>query len=114
MSPANTQLSVLQHANSFVNFAGMTKAAALEHGEAGIRVNAVAPGFTATNLLTSLSNEGAMLGAMAQSVPMKRLCKPEEIGELIAFLLSDRASFISGSVHISDGAHTATGSGCVN
>ena len=92
---------------------GITKSAALEHGPAGIRINAVAPGFTDTKLLNSLSNEGEHLGAMASCTPMKRLARPEEIGELTVFLLSDKASFISGSLHVSDGAHTATGSGCV-
>ena len=92
---------------------GITRSAALEHAGNGIRVNAVLPGFTATDLLTSLSNEGAMLDAMASAVPQKRLGRPQEIGELITFLLSDRASFINGSCHTCDGAHTATGSGCV-
>jgi NAD(P)-dependent dehydrogenase (short-subunit alcohol dehydrogenase family) len=85
----------------------------LEHGAAGIRVNAVAPGFTQTDLLNSLSNDGAMLPAFASQVPMKRLARPQEIGELVAFLLSDRASYISGSVHVNDGAHLSTGAGGV-
>jgi NAD(P)-dependent dehydrogenase (short-subunit alcohol dehydrogenase family) len=97
----------------FLLIVGITKSAALEHGSAGIRINAVAPGFTDTKLLNSLSNGGEHLGAMADSTPMKRLARPEEIGELTVFLLSDKASFISGSLHVSDGAHTATGSGCV-
>jgi NAD(P)-dependent dehydrogenase (short-subunit alcohol dehydrogenase family) len=90
-----------------VNFVGITKSAALEHAGNGIRVNAVAPGFTQTELLKSLSNEGEFFPAMAAQVPMKRLARPPEIGELITFLLSDRASYITGSVHLSDGAHTA-------
>jgi NAD(P)-dependent dehydrogenase (short-subunit alcohol dehydrogenase family) len=115
-TPANTPSSVPPSPpfSYQILIPGLTKSAALEHGEAGIRVNAVCPGFTDTKLLNSLSNEGEHLGAMAKSVPMKRLARPEEIGELAAFLLSDRASFISGSVHVCDGAHTATGSGCVN
>jgi len=42
---------------------------------------------------------------------MKRLAKPEEMGELVAFLLSDKASYVNGSVHVNDGAHTATAPG---
>jgi NAD(P)-dependent dehydrogenase (short-subunit alcohol dehydrogenase family) len=86
---------------------GLTKSAALELAAHGIRVNAVAPGFTDTQLLSNLAGQGAHLPAMAASVPFRRLCKPSEIGELTVFLLSDRASYISGSVHQSDGAHLA-------
>jgi NAD(P)-dependent dehydrogenase (short-subunit alcohol dehydrogenase family) len=92
---------------------GITRSAAIEHAKSGIRVNAVAPGFTDTQLLHSLSNDGAMLPAMASHVPMKRLAKPAEMGELVAFLLSDKASYINGSVHVNDGAHTATAAGGV-
>src|SRR5579859_4359872 len=66
--------------------------AALEHAGKGIRVNAVAPGFTQTDLLTSLSNGGEMLPAKAGMVPFKRLARPQEIAESIVWLLSDRAS----------------------
>lgn len=76
-------------------------------------MNAVAPGFTQTELLQSLSNDGTMLSAMASQVPMKRLAQPREMGELVAFLLSDRASYINGSVHVNDGGHTATAPGGV-
>jgi len=89
------------------NHVGLTKSAALEHTSSGIRINAVAPGFTQTNLLKALSNDGAAYGVMAESVPAKRLARPQEIAELVVFLLSDKASYISGSVHLSDGAHLA-------
>ena len=86
---------------------GLTKSAALEHTSSGIRINAVAHGFTQTNLLKALSNDRAAFGAMAESVPAKRIAYPDEIAELVVFLLSDKSSYISGSVHLSDGAHLA-------
>jgi NAD(P)-dependent dehydrogenase (short-subunit alcohol dehydrogenase family) len=79
----------------------------LEHAKNGIRVNAIAPGFTETDMLKSLSNDGAAFPGIASAVPMKRLAAPKEMGELIAFLLSDNASYISGSVHLNDGAYMA-------
>ena len=92
---------------NYANCEGLTKSAALEHTASGIRINAVAPGFTQTNLLKALSNDGEAYGVMAESVPAKRLARPQEIAELVVFLLSDKASYISGSVHLSDGAHLA-------
>ena len=86
---------------------GITKSAAIELAASGIRINAIAPGFTETTLLKSLANDGAAFPMMAAMVPQKRLARPEEMGELAAFLLSDRASFCNGATYVNDGAHLA-------
>jgi NAD(P)-dependent dehydrogenase (short-subunit alcohol dehydrogenase family) len=85
---------------------GLTKAAALDHAGDGVRVNAVGPAFIATPLLTN-NMEQEMLDGLAALHPMGRIGTAEEVSGLVCFLLSDRASFISGSYHLVDGGYTA-------
>jgi 3-oxoacyl-[acyl-carrier protein] reductase len=81
---------------------GMTKVWARELGRYGIRVNALAPGLIATEILSSMPNE--VLDGMRKAIPLGRLGKPEEVANAYLFLASDEASFISGAVLRVDGA----------
>jgi NAD(P)-dependent dehydrogenase (short-subunit alcohol dehydrogenase family) len=85
---------------------GMTKVAAMEYATKGIRVNAVGPGFIDTPLL-SKNLDAKTLNYIAGLHPMQRLGKAEEVSALTCFLLSDRASFITGSYHLVDGGYVA-------
>ena len=80
---------------------GMTKAWARELGRHNIRVNAVAPGFTATEILTSMPDK--VLEGMKARTPLGRLGQPEDIANAYLFLASDEASFISGDILRVDG-----------
>lgn len=81
---------------------GLTKAAAKDLGPLGIRVNAVAPGPVATPLTAYLRPPGGP-DPVAEGVPLGRWAKPEEIAEVVAFLISPAASYINGAVIAADG-----------
>lgn len=84
----------------------LTKSWAAEYGPRGVRVNAVAPGPTATdNALAQFGEDG--LSAMMRQTPARRVATPGEIAETIAYLASDQASFIHGAVVPADGGRTA-------
>ena len=84
---------------------GFTKAAALDHSAQGIRINAVAPGFIDTPLLGHLSDEKR--NAAAALHPMQRVGQADEITNVILFLLSDAASFVTGACFEADGGYLA-------
>jgi NAD(P)-dependent dehydrogenase (short-subunit alcohol dehydrogenase family) len=77
---------------------GLTKSAALEGAAAGVRVNAVAPGPTDTEMLTRFTGTPERRAAQVATVPLKRGGKPEEIADAIIFLASDKAAFITGHI----------------
>jgi 3-oxoacyl-[acyl-carrier protein] reductase len=75
---------------------GFTKTWSRELGPKGVRVNAVAPGFIETPILSTVPDD--VLAKMRDQVPLHRLGKPEEIANVYAFLASDEASYINGAV----------------
>jgi NAD(P)-dependent dehydrogenase (short-subunit alcohol dehydrogenase family) len=84
---------------------GLTQTAALEYSAKGIRINAVGPAFIDTPLLAGLPP--SMKEALVAVHPIGRLGTAEEVANLTLFLLSDKASFITGSYHLVDGGYTA-------
>lgn len=84
---------------------GLTKTAALEVSPHGIRVNAVGPGYINTPLLDNAPQE--MLDGLVGLHPAGRLGNAEEVAAIIVFLLSDEASFVTGSYHLVDGGYSA-------
>lgn len=83
---------------------GMTKTWARELGRKGITVNAVAPGFIATEMVAKMPEN--VIQAMESKVPIGRLGKPEEIASAYLFLASDEAAYINGTVLSVDGGMT--------
>ena len=83
---------------------GMTKTLARELGRKGVTVNAVAPGFVATEMVKKMPPE--VLKGMEEKVPLKRLGQPEEIAAAYLFLASDDAAYINGTVLSVDGGIT--------
>lgn len=85
---------------------GLTKNAAIEYATRGIRVNSVGPGFIKTPLLDKNLDEET-LKFIAGMHPVQRLGTPEEVANLIVFLASDDAAFLTGAYYLVDGGYTA-------
>ena len=81
---------------------GMTISLARELGKYGIRVNAVAPGITYTDMVKALPEQ--VINPMIQAIPLKRIGEPEDIAKAFLFLASDQASYITGAILPVDGA----------
>ena len=86
---------------------GLTKSAALEVAGTGVRVNVIAVGTTDTGMLTRFTNTDENKAALVTTVPLKRLATPEEIAQVIAFVGSAKASYMTGSSIPVDGGKLA-------
>jgi NAD(P)-dependent dehydrogenase (short-subunit alcohol dehydrogenase family) len=86
---------------------GLTKNAALEYGQQGIRVNAIGPAFIQTPMIAALENDPGLNTMLVSKHPIGRLGKPEEVAELVLWLSSDKASFVTGAYYPVDGGYLA-------
>ncbi|MBO1273448.1 SDR family oxidoreductase [Shewanella sp. 4t3-1-2LB] len=84
---------------------GLTRSAALEFACKGVRVNAVAPGYVSTSRVNELPEE--ILRNFANSHPMARMARMDEVAEFVMFLLSEKASFCTGGIYPIDGGYLA-------
>ncbi len=84
---------------------GLSRLAARDHAEENIRVNAVCPGYIATPMTEKTLEERGE--GIRRRTPLGREGRPEEIAELVVFLCSDRASYITGAAYTADGGYTA-------
>ncbi len=84
---------------------GLTRALAVDFGRRGVRINAVAPGYIETDLTQDLSAPARQ--ALLERVPLGRLGRVEDVAELVVFLCSERASYITGCTFVVDGGLTA-------
>lgn len=86
---------------------GLTQNAAVEYGQNGIRVNAVGPGFIHTPMISDLEQDKEVSAQLIALHPIGRLGKPEEVAELVLWLSSEKASFVTGSYYPIDGGYLA-------
>lgn len=86
---------------------GLTKTAAIDHAKDNVRINAVGPGFIQTPMITRVTSDPALEAHITSLHPIGRLGRPEEVANLIVFLCSDKASFMTGGYYVADGGYTS-------
>lgn len=84
---------------------GLTKTAAIEYAPQGVRINVVGPGFISTPLIKELEDNPEVNNMLISLHPVGRLGKPEEVAELVTWLSSEKASFITGAYYPVDGGY---------
>lgn len=86
---------------------GLTRTAALEYSKAGIRINAVGPAFIQTPMIEAATSNSEMENMLVAGHPIGRLGRPEEVSELVLWLSSEKASFVTDSYYAVDGGYLA-------
>lgn len=86
---------------------GLTRAIALEVAREGVRVNALAPGYFATDMPNEVLADETAAAALMRKIPQRRVAAPEEIGPAVLFLASDASRYMTGAVLNFDGGYTA-------
>ena len=86
---------------------GLTQAAAIAYSGQGLRINAVGPGFIHTPMVHALEEDADVKAALIAAHPIGRLGLPEEVAELVVWLASSRASFVTGGYYPVDGGYLA-------
>lgn len=84
----------------------MTKTMAVELGQTGIRINAVAPGIVDTKLASALTGDANLKAMLTERTALKRIAEPREIAPLVLFLASEESSYVTGQTFFIDGGHT--------
>lgn len=92
---------VAHYSTAKAGIVGLTQTMAKEVGRFGLTVNAIAPGYVATELISQFSPD--MMDRLQKQNPVGRLCRPEEVASLVAFLSSNQAGFINGELICMDG-----------
>lgn len=103
-----SNFSVPAYSAAKAGVVNLTRSLGARWAREGVRVNAVAPGYIETPMTEHVRNDNERTVQVMDRTKMGRMGKPEEVGELIAWLLSDKASFVTGSTHIVDGGYLTT------
>lgn len=86
----------------------LTRALAMDMGKKGVRINSVCPSLTRTGMTADMMDDQELLAKFAERIPLGRVCEPQEIAAVIAFLASDDASFMTGANVAVDGGVSAS------
>ena len=84
---------------------GLTRSMAVDLAPHGIRVNAVAPGFTYTGMTAGMAGNDALMASMRQTYLLRELGQPADVASCVLFLASDEAKYVTGAVLVVDGGH---------
>ena len=100
------QLGQTNYSAAKAGMIGFTKALALESARKGMTVNAVCPGYIKTEMTEAM--DSAVLESIVKQIPVGRMGKPQEIADLVAFLASENAGFITGATLSANGGQYMT------